>query len=106
MSSAPRDGTFVLAWSDLAQVYHVIAFDQRDPAGWMSQDGDYVVFDEARSLTHWTSLPPQPSRRTSEHRRTPQRAPRVGTKIALLLFLVLVGTTLGAVAENAFDLLP
>src|SRR4051812_4755558 len=57
--SAPRDGTRILAWSSRSRTYHVLEFDRASPPGWISESGDYVVFDNG-DLTHWTTLPLPP----------------------------------------------
>lgn len=61
MTNAPRDGTRVLVWSATENSYHVLSFDETPPPGWMSQEGDYVVFEDQEPLSHWMVLPMPPT---------------------------------------------
>jgi hypothetical protein len=61
MNTAPRDGTRVLVWSTIENCYHVLSFDETPPPGWMSQAGDYVVFENKEPLSHWMALPMPPT---------------------------------------------
>ena len=104
MSTAPRDGTRVLVWSPTEGAYHVLSFDSAPPPGWMSQDGDYVVFEDQEPLSHWLPLPAPP---TTNDNTTPILRRRT-RPICAVLFLGAALTIggLGVLLENALDLLP
>ena len=99
MSTAPRDGTRVLVWSATERAYHVLSFDNSPPPGWMSQAGDYVVFEDQEPLSHWMPLPAPPKGSTA------LRVPHT-SRAVLCLGTALALCSLGIVLENALDLLP
>lgn len=100
MSTAPRDGTRVLVWSATERAYHVLSFDNSPPPGWMSQAGDYVVFEDQESLSHWMPLPAPPRGGSAQ-----PLVPR--TLRAILCFgAALAVCSLGLLLEKALDLLP
>ena len=100
MTTAPRDGTRVLVWSATESTYHVLSFDSAPPPGWMSQDGDYVVFEDREHLSHWMALPPPPrsAGRQSGVSRTLRAVLCLGSALAVC--------SVGVFLENALDLLP
>ena len=100
MTTAPRDGTRVLVWSATERTYHVLSFDSTPPPGWMSQDGDYVVFEDQEPLSHWTALP-TPPRSSGTHSRVPRTL-----RAVLCLGTALAVCSAGLLLENALDLLP
>ena len=100
MTTAPRDGTRVLVWSATEAAYHVLSFDKTPPPGWMSQEGDYVVFEDQEPLSHWMALPSPP---TTATRSAPWATK--GFCAALLLGAAMIGG-LGVLLQNTLDLLP
>ena len=102
IGTAPRDGTRILAWSSGSETFHVLEFDNAAPAGWISDSGDYVVFEDG-DLTHWTALPAPPSRASSRGKSRNRISPRC---IAVLSSAVTAATGLGAWVENSLDLFP
>jgi hypothetical protein len=104
IGTAPRDGTRILAWSSGSETFHVLEFDNAAPAGWMSDSGDYVVFEDG-DLTHWTALPTPPSDVTSSG--TGKSRGRISPGcVALFCGGIAAATALGAWIENLLDLFP
>ncbi len=100
IGTAPRNGEGVLAWSENTKTYHVLAFDEAPPAGWVSQSADYVILRDDE-LSHWTPLPTPPN----EAARRQGRVARNGTGI-LCVFAIAAMTTVGLFLEDWFDLIP
>lgn len=96
ISTAPRDGRRVLAWSEATASYHVLGFDATPPAGWISQSGDYVILNE-NELSHWAGLPPPPLGEASGR--------RTGGLAIWCLLACAAATGLGMLLENWLNLL-
>jgi hypothetical protein len=100
MSTAPRDGTVIVARSSRAPHYHVVAYDASPPTAWVADTGDYIITDPAE-LAAWAHLPGPSDGRGSVAAR------QVRGSGLLLRAVVLIGAGfLGMWAENIFDLLP
>lgn len=95
ISTAPRDGRRVLAWSRTTESYHVLGFDASPPAGWISEAGDYVILNESE-LSHWAGLPPPPGQISA-------RPLRGGALPCLLASAALTG--LGMMLEDWLNIL-
>jgi hypothetical protein len=102
IGTAPRDGTRILAWSRGTETFHVLEFDNAAPAGWMSDSGDYVVFEDG-DLTHWTALPAPPRDARASGKRRSRVSPGC---VALFSGAIAAATALGAWIENSLDLFP
>ena len=98
MTTAPRDGTRVLVWSATEAAYHVLSFDKTPPPGWMSQGGDYVVFEDQEPLSHWMALPSPPTTATRSENRA--------TRPFCAALLLGAAAMIGVLVENTLDLLP
>lgn len=60
MSSAPKDGTLILAYySADAGIYHVLWNDKDDYPGWISHDWEITNFEQS-DFTHWMPAPLSP----------------------------------------------
>jgi hypothetical protein len=105
IGTAPRNGQGVLAWSENTKTYHVLAFEEAPPAGWVSQSADYVIFREDE-LSHWTPLPTPPTEATrNAAERGRWSVVRNGTGILCVLAIAAMATV-GLVLEDWFDLIP
>lgn len=98
MSTAPRDGTVIVARSAHAPHYHLIAYDPNPPTAWVAESGDYILPDSAELLA-WSSLPDEASSARST------RARLAGGLLLGAAALAGAGF-LGMWFENAFDVLP
>jgi hypothetical protein len=98
MSTAPRDGTVIVARSVHAPHYHLIAYDPNPPTAWVAESGEYILLDSAELLA-WSSLSDEASRAHSTRTRL--------ARGLLLGAVALAGAgLLGMWFENAFDVLP
>ena len=105
IGTAPRNGEGVLAWSESTKTYHVLAFDEAPPAGWVSQPADYVILRDDE-LSHSTLLPTPPNEPARNATgRGGWRAARNSTGL-LCVFTIAAMTAAGLFLEDWFDLIP
>jgi hypothetical protein len=105
IGTAPRNGEGVLAWSENTKTYHVLAFDEAPPAGWVSQSADYVILRDDE-LSHWTPLPPPPDKPAlNATGRGGWRAARNSTGLPWV-FTIEAMTAAGLFLGDWFDLIP